>query len=84
MAGVALRCQVQQIEIGGHTDSQGDDALNEKLSEARAQAVAEVLGRAGVPADRIVPVGYGAKRPIASNDNEEGRAKNRRIEFTVK
>ena len=84
LAGVALRCQVQQIEIGGHTDSQGDDALNEKLSEARAQAVAEVLGRAGVPADRIVPVGYGAKRPIASNDNEEGRAKNRRIEFTVK
>jgi OOP family OmpA-OmpF porin len=84
LAGVALRCQVQQIEVGGHTDSQGDDALNDKLSQQRAEAVAAALAQAGVPADRLAAVGYGAKRPVASNDSEEGRAKNRRIEFTVK
>lgn len=84
LAGVAIRCQVQQIEVAGYTDSQGDDALNEKLSQARAQTVADALGKAGVSADRLAATGYGAKNPIASNDTEDGRAKNRRIEFTVK
>ena len=84
LASIALRCQSGQIEISGHTDDQGDDATNNQLSKARAEAVLAYLVGAGVPADRLTAVGYGASRPIASNDTEEGRAQNRRIEFSVK
>jgi OOP family OmpA-OmpF porin len=84
LASIALRCQSGQIEISGHTDDQGDDATNNQLSKARAEAVLAYLVGVGVPADRLTAVGYGASRPIASNDTEEGRAQNRRIEFSVK
>lgn len=84
LAGIALRCQVSQIEISGHTDNQGDDAMNLALSKARAETVVAALISNGVPADRLTAVGYGASKPIASNDTEEGRAQNRRIEFSVK
>jgi len=84
LAGIALRCQVPQIEISGHTDNTGDDTVNVPLSQARAEAVANVLVKAGVPVSRLSAVGYGAAKPIAPNDTEEGRAKNRRIEFEVK
>jgi OOP family OmpA-OmpF porin len=84
LAGIALRCQVPQIEISGHTDNTGDDSVNQPLSQARAEAVANVLVKAGVPVSRLSAVGYGAAKPIAPNDTEEGRAKNRRIEFEVK
>ena len=84
LAGVALRCQVAQIEISGHTDNQGEEALNLTLSKERAQTVVSALVADGVPADRLTAVGYGASKPVASNDTEEGRAQNRRIEFLVK
>jgi outer membrane protein OmpA-like peptidoglycan-associated protein/osmotically-inducible protein OsmY len=84
LAGIALRCQVPQIEVAGYTDNTGDDSINIPLSQSRAEAVANVLVKAGVPVSRLSAVGYGSADPIASNDTEAGRAKNRRIEFEVK
>jgi hypothetical protein len=78
------RCPTVNIEVAGHTDSDGEDAANQALSEKRAQAVADYLVKAGLPANRFTAVGYGSAQPIASNDTEDGKAQNRRIEFTVK
>lgn len=80
----ALRCPAANIEIAGHTDSAGEDAANQALSEKRAQAVDDYLVRAGLPLERLTAVGYGSTQPIASNDTDEGKAQNRRIEFVVK
>ena len=80
----ALRCPTATIEIVGHTDSDGDDTFNQTLSERRAQAVADYLVQAGMPADRFKPMGYGSAQPVAANDTDEGKAKNRRIDFIVR
>jgi OOP family OmpA-OmpF porin len=80
----ALRCPNAQIVIAGHTDSSGDDALNQALSEERAKAVSDYLVKAGLPADRFTATGYGSSQPIATNDTDEGKAQNRRIDFMVR
>src|SRR5882724_5935796 len=80
----ALRCPTADIEIAGHTDADGEDGFNQTLSEKRAQAVVDYLVRAGLPASRFTAVGYGSKQPVASNDTDEGKAQNRRIDFVVK
>jgi OOP family OmpA-OmpF porin len=80
----ALRCQAGNIEIAGHTDTDGSKDTNLELSKKRAQAVVDYLVKAGIESQRLSSVGYGDTRPIASNDNEEGKAENRRIEFSVK
>jgi OmpA-OmpF porin, OOP family len=80
----ALRCPTSTIEVAGHTDADGDDAANQALSEKRAQAVVDYLVKAGLPADRFTAVGYGSTQPVASNDTDEGKAQNRRIEFLVR
>jgi OOP family OmpA-OmpF porin len=80
----ALRCPAANIEIAGHTDADGEDGFNQALSEKRAQAVADYLVKAGLPASRFTATGYGSKQPIASNDTDEGKAQNRRIDFVVK
>src|SRR6478752_8002934 len=80
----ALRCPNATIEIAGHTDSAGDEAANLVLSEKRAQAVRDHLVKAGLPANRFTPVGYGSTQPLAGNETEEGKAQNRRIDFVVK
>jgi OOP family OmpA-OmpF porin len=80
----ALRCPSTNIEVAGHTDGDGEDAFNQALSEKRAQAVVNYLIKAGLPADRFTAVGYGSTQPIASNDTDEGKAQNRRIEFQVR
>jgi OOP family OmpA-OmpF porin len=80
----ALRCPTADVEIAGHTDSNGEDSFNQTLSEKRAQAVVDYLVRAGLPASRFTAVGYGSARPVATNDSDDGKARNRRIEFTVK
>lgn len=80
----AQRCSNATIEIAGHTDSEGDGSANQALSEKRAQAVADYLMKAGLPANRFETVGYGSTQPIAGNDTEEGRAQNRRIDLVVK
>ena len=80
----ALRCPNANIEVAGHTDADGEEAANQALSEKRAQAVADYLVKAGLPANRFTPVGYGSTRPIAGNDTEQGKAQNRRIDFVVR
>ena len=73
-----------KLRVEGHTDNQGNAATNQALSEKRAQAVVDYLVRAGLPASRFTAVGYGSARPVATNDTDEGKAQNRRIEFVVK
>ncbi|HZR90459.1 MAG TPA: OmpA family protein [Bradyrhizobium sp.] len=80
----ALRCPNATIEIAGHTDSDGEDAANQSLSERRAQAVLDYFVKAGLPADRFTAIGYGSTKPVASNDTDDGKAQNRRIEFLVR
>jgi outer membrane protein OmpA-like peptidoglycan-associated protein len=70
-----------KIRIEGHTDTVGRGRVNRHLSEARAAAVRNALIARGVPAGRLSAKGYGARRPIADNTTEEGRARNRRIEL---
>lgn len=69
------------VEIGGHTDSDGDAALNQQISQDRADAVLQYLTDQGVPADSLTAVGYGEDQPVAPNDTADNKAKNRRIEF---
>jgi outer membrane protein OmpA-like peptidoglycan-associated protein len=71
------------IQIAGHTDSTGSHAYNMKLSLERADSVKARLESRGVPAARLVTIGVGPDYPIASNDTEEGRAQNRRVEITI-
>lgn len=80
---IANECPAFKISIEGHTDSEGIPERNNPLSERRAKAVVDYLAGAGVDANRLLSVGYGADRPIADNATAEGRAKNRRIEFKV-
>jgi len=72
-----------KIEVGGYTDNTGDAAANVTLSQQRAEAVVAKLAELGVAADVLTGKGYGQEKPRASNDTEEGRAQNRRIEFAV-
>ncbi|MBV7296914.1 OmpA family protein [Enterovibrio paralichthyis] len=67
--------------ITGHTDSVGSEAFNQKLSEERAQSVADYFTSNGISADRLSVVGAGESDPVASNDTDEGRAKNRRVDI---
>lgn len=69
-----------RIRVSGHTDNVGDPQRNQALSEARAQAVRDYLVAHGIDGGRIEAVGYGDTHPVASNDTEEGRQQNRRIE----
>ncbi|RME94479.1 MAG: flagellar motor protein MotB [Bacteroidetes bacterium] len=71
------------IELGGHTDATGDADANMELSRQRAEAVFNYLTSNGIDPIRLRAVGYGQNKPIASNETEAGRAKNRRIEFTI-
>ena len=71
------------VRIEGHCDSIGSDAYNLKLSARRANAVQSYLVQHGIAAERLSTVGKGEGQPIASNDNEEGRFQNRRVEFHV-
>jgi OOP family OmpA-OmpF porin len=80
----ALRCPNANIEVVGHTDADGEETANQTLSEKRAQAVIDYLIKAGLPASRFTPVGYGSTQPVAGNDTDEGKAQNRRIEFVVR
>lgn len=84
LAVVAKTCPDVTIEIEGHTDSEGTPERNKLLSDRRAQSVVEYLARGGIDAGRLISIGYGDTRPLVPNDTYQNRAKNRRIEFTVK
>ena len=71
------------IEVAGQTDSVGRDSYNQQLSERRANSVAAYLSGRGVVTSRVVTVGAGEAHPVASNETEEGRAQNRRVEITI-
>ncbi len=76
-------CQTVEIEIGGHTDSQGREVMNEQLSQARADAVLNAIMARRVLTSNLTAKGYGETEPIADNDTEAGREANRRIEFRL-
>jgi OOP family OmpA-OmpF porin len=73
--------EVTLLRIEGHTDSDGDDAANQTLSEARSMAVAMWLVAKGIDCKRLLPVGFGESQPVAPNDTAEGKAQNRRTSF---
>ena len=81
---VAGRCSNQAIQVHGYTDSQGAASVNRKLSKVRAEAVVAYLLQKGIDSGRLVAIGHGEKRPVATNKTEAGRAKNRRIKLIVK
>ncbi|MEM1028761.1 MAG: OmpA family protein [Myxococcota bacterium] len=74
--------EVGRVQVEGHTDARGSAAYNKGLSQRRANSVLEYLVRKGVDRKRLVAVGFGPDRPIATNDTEDGRSKNRRVDFT--
>lgn len=69
--------------VAGHTDSSGSNALNQRLSERRAQSVSTYLNNAGVIIDRIEVIGFGETQPVASNNTKAGKELNRRVEITL-
>lgn len=75
--------EILQIRVEGHTDDKGNDAYNKSLSQRRASAVRDYLIKRGVAADRLQAMGFGEERPKADNTTKEGRASNRRVEFTI-
>ncbi|EON76092.1 OmpA family protein [Lunatimonas lonarensis] len=71
------------VVIEGHTDNRGSASYNQGLSERRANSVANYLKTKGVSGDRLTTIGYGFERPVASNDTDQGRAQNRRVEIGI-
>jgi outer membrane protein OmpA-like peptidoglycan-associated protein len=82
-AAFAQNPDILKVEVAGHTDSQGADAANLTLSQKRADAVVAYLINKGIGPERLSPVGFGEGKPIASNETADGRAENRRVEFTI-
>ncbi len=72
-----------EIEISGHTDNQGSEEYNLKLSQLRAESVLSYITSKGIDKIRLTAKGFGKSKPVASNEHEEGRAQNRRVEFTI-
>ena len=83
VAGVLSEYNQSYIDVYGHTDSTGSDAYNQGLSERRAVSVADYLSSRGVAPARIATRGFGETQPIESNETEEGRAANRRVEIKI-
>jgi outer membrane protein OmpA-like peptidoglycan-associated protein len=75
--------EIQKTQVEGYASAEGDDFYNQQLSDRRAKSVMKYLVDHGVDASRLVAKGFGEDRPIASNDTEEGREKNRRVEFNI-
>ncbi len=83
VANVLAQYTDTRVNIAGHTDSVGDPNYNQRLSERRAQSVGSYLSQNGVSSTRLNTRGYGANQPVASNDTDQGRAQNRRVEITL-
>jgi outer membrane protein OmpA-like peptidoglycan-associated protein len=83
VAGILLAYPGLNIEVGGYTDNVGGDAMNQTLSENRADQVRDYLVQEGVPTNSVSARGFGNTLPVASNDNSAGRQQNRRVELLV-
>jgi outer membrane protein OmpA-like peptidoglycan-associated protein len=83
VASVLNYFSTAQIGVQGHTDSTGAADKNQTLSEQRAQSVADALSKGGVTSSRMTVKGFGANNPIASNGDDAGRQKNRRVEIVL-
>ena len=83
IAEILKACGDLRIRVAGYTDSQGREIMNQQLSQDRADAVLTALRARRVPVSTFEAIGYGEENPIASNDTEEGREANRRIEFSL-
>lgn len=70
-----------KFSVEGHTDSDGDDAFNQKLSEQRAETVVSTLIQMGIDSSRLTTKGWGESKPLSDNSTPEGKANNRRVEF---
>ena len=81
---IANECPDAKIEVEGHTDSDGSENYNQRLSFKRANAVKKYLIEKGIQESRLTAIGYGELQPIATNETSEGKEQNRRIEFNVK
>jgi len=75
--------EIKKVRVEGHTDNTGGAAMNKGLSQRRAESVRAYLIKQGVDAGRLTAKGYGQSKPIAGNDTDEGKEKNRRVEFTI-
>ena len=84
LSGSLNRYPDTTVEVVGHTDSDGEAAYNQRLSQARANSVADILIGAGVPRSRVVAYGRGEEVPVASNLSAQGKAQNRRVEFIIR
>ncbi|WP_299814287.1 OmpA family protein [uncultured Jannaschia sp.] len=83
LGGNLLQYPNTTVQVIGHTDSDGEAAYNQDLSERRANSVASVLISQGVPAARIIPIGRGESQPIATNNTAAGKQQNRRVEVVI-
>jgi outer membrane protein OmpA-like peptidoglycan-associated protein len=83
VAGILLAYPDLRLEVDGHTDSVGNDAYNQQLSEKRAASVRDYLARQGIPIASVAMMGFGKTQPIASNATAAGRQQNRRVELVV-
>jgi OOP family OmpA-OmpF porin len=83
ISAVVARCPDANIEVGAHSDADGSAAKNRDRTQARAEAIVDYLVSAGVKRERLTAVGYGEAKPIADNNTAQGKAMNRRIEFSV-
>lgn len=83
LADLLKKTPALKIEIGGHTDNKGDEKYNQTLSQQRAESVVNYLVQKGIEKSRLVAKGYGESQPVAPNDTEENKAKNRRTELKV-
>jgi outer membrane protein OmpA-like peptidoglycan-associated protein len=75
--------QIEELQVEGHTDSTGGAAINRRLSQQRAESVMKYLASKGVAAGRMKAKGFGPDKPIADNATDEGKEKNRRVEFNI-
>jgi outer membrane protein OmpA-like peptidoglycan-associated protein len=75
--------EIKKVRVEGHTDNRGNAAMNMKLSAARAASVVKWLTGHGIEAARLTSEGFGLTKPLDTNDTEEGRHNNRRVEFHI-
>jgi len=80
---IAKNPQIKALSIEGHTDSDGKEDYNQKLSERRAASVREYLTTHGIDAGMLQSAGFGESKPLAGNDTDDGKEKNRRVEFMI-